>query len=696
MFRSDDRTQQMSMLQRVPFLLGAVLAVLDLLIFFLYWPAGLLILAFLIGYFAMTAYMYLERKSILTREMVQFAAEYETLENHVLGDMDQALAVLDQKARILWTNAAFDAMAGRGKGLAAAVEGLTGRRSVTSLFPEIRADSLPHDSQPVQIPVRREDRNLTAQIRRVSLEGLAAGSTAFGETGMQDYVMLLQLKDVTAVRLAVQEVDDQSMAAGFIYIDNYEEALESLEEVKRSLLMALIDRTVNRYILSYDGLCSKIEKDKFLIVLRKKQLRQIMDGQFSLLEDVKKVNIGNDMAITLSIGVGLDGLTYAQNYEFARNAVELALGRGGDQAVVKMPENVVYYGGKTLQQEKNTRVRARVKAQALKEIIRVRDNVFIMGHKMGDPDSFGAAVGIYRIARTLNKRAYIVLNDRSTTLRSFLAPFEKNPEYENKPFVTSEEAMVLVSDNDALVVVDVNQPGRTECPELLELCKSIVVLDHHRTGKDVIENATLSYVEPYASSSCELVSEILQYVGENIRIRPEEADALYGGIVVDTHNFVGKAGVRTFEAAAFLRRSGADVTRVRKLLRENAENYKAKADTVSQAEIYRTAFAFSVCRAQGLDSPTVIGAQAANDLLDIRGVKASFVFTMYENKVYISARSIDEVNVQVILEKVGGGGHMNIAGGQLEGVTIEDAQTRVRIVLDEMIRTGQLTVGDRK
>ena len=259
-----------------------------------------------------------------------------------------------------------------------------------------------------------------------------------------------------------------------------------------------------------------------------------------------------------------------------------------------------------------------------------------------------------------------------------LTLFENNPEYADHPIITSEFALTAVTSNSALVVVDVNQPARTECPELLEMCKSIVVLDHHRAGKDVIENATLSYVEPYASSACEMVSEILQYVGENIRIRPEEADAIYGGIVVDTNNFVGKAGVRTFEAAAFLRRNGADVTRVRKLFRDNVAEYKAKADTVSQAKIYRDVYAFSVCRAEGLESPTVVGAQAANELLDIRGIKASFVFTEYQNKVFISARSIDEVNVQVILEKIGGGGHMNIAGGQLEGVTVEEAMEQVK------------------
>ena len=666
---SSNRLLQVSAVFRIPFILGAVLAVLDILIFILNWPSGLLILAFLVGYFAMLVYLYMENRSIMTKEMVRFAAEYEHVENRVLQQMVHAYAILDGSMRVLWRNGAFDTLVG---------EAVLRKKNLTQAFPQLRREALPHDDNLIRIPVTWEDRNLTAHIRRVSLAGLASGSVLLGEEGMQESVYLLCLTDDTAVRIAVQEVDDQSMVAGFVYIDNYEEAVEPLEEVKRSLLVALIDRQVSKYILSFDGICSKIEKDKFLIIVRKHQMRQIMESQFSLLEDVKKVNIGNEMAITLSIGVGMDGLTYAQNYEFARNAVDIALGRGGDQAAVKTPGNVRYFGGKTQQAEKNTRVRARVKAEALKEIIRAKDSVFIMGHKNGDPDSFGAAIGIYRICRTLNKRAYIVLNERSTSLRSVLTLFENNPEYADHPIITSEFALTAVTSNSALVVVDVNQPARTECPELLEMCKSIVVLDHHRAGKDVIENATLSYVEPYASSACEMVSEILQYVGENIRIRPEEADAIYGGIVVDTNNFVGKAGVRTFEAAAFLRRNGADVTRVRKLFRDNVAEYKAKADTVSQAEIYRDVYAFSVCRAEGLESPTVVGAQAANELLDIRGIKASFVFTEYQNKVYISARSIDEVNVQVILEKIGGGGHMNIAGGQLEGVTVEEAMEQVK------------------
>ena len=396
------------------------------------------------------------------------------------------------------------------------------------------------------------------------------------------------------------------------------------------------------------------------------------------------------MAITLSIGFGVDGLSYAQNYEFARNAIDLALGRGGDQAVVKMPGNIVYYGGKTQQVEKTTRVKARVKAEALKEIITSRDKVFIMGHRLGDIDCVGAGIGVYRICQTLGKEAHIVLNQVSTSLRPIVDLFARNTDYPDDLFLSSEQAMQRVTEDSALVVVDVNKPSITECPELLRMCKSIVVLDHHRKGSESIENATLSYIEAYASSACEMVSEILQYVDENLKLTQEEADSLYAGMVVDTDNFQSKTGVRTFEAAAFLRRNGTDVTRVRKLFRENAGEYKAKADAVSQAEIYREEYAISTCPAEGLESPTIVGAQAANELLNIKGVKASFVLTQYQGKIYVSARSIDEVNVQIVMEHMGGGGHMNIAGAQMEGKTVEEVEDMLRHTIDSMIEDGEL------
>lgn len=520
------------------------------------------------------------------------------------------------------------------------------------------------------------------------LTGISRNSGYFDYTG-QEALITLALSDNTAVRLALKEVDDQSLAVGFIYIDNYEEAMETMEDVRRSLLAALIDRKVSQYVLSYDGISGKVEKDKYLIILRKKSLLQMQEDHFPLIEEAKKVNIGNKMAITLSIGIGLDGLSYNQNYEFARNAVDVALGRGGDQAVVKTPQNITYYGGKTQTVEKSTKVRARVKAQALKEIITSRDTVYIMGHRLGDPDSFGAAIGIYRVAKYLKHRAYIVINEKTTSLKQILTLFENNPEYESDMILTSQEAVNQVTENAVLVVVDVSKPSITECPELLKICKTVVVIDHHRKGTESIENATLSYIEPYASSACEMVSEIIQYTADDIEITPEEADALYGGIVVDTDNFLNRTGVRTFEAAAFLRRSGADVTRVRKLFREEAADYKARADIITQVEVYRDCYAISVNDGEGQKSPTVVGAQAANEMLSIKGIRASFVFTSYQEKIFVSARSIDDVNVQRVMENMGGGGHMTIAGCQVN-MPVADAIALLKHTIDQMIEEGEL------
>ena len=282
------------------------------------------------------------------------------------------------------------------------------------------------------------------------------------------------------------------------------------------------------------------------------------------------------------------------------------------------------------------------------------------------------------------------MNDTPASIQPLLELFRNNPDYEEDMIIDSQRAIEIAGGNAVLVVVDVNKPSITECPDLLRFCKSVVVLDHHRAGKETIENATLSYVEPYASSACEMVSEILQYTYDNIKIRPEEADCMYSGIIIDTNNFVSKAGVRTFEAAAFLRRNGADVTRVRKLFREDANEYKAKADAVSQAEIYRQNFAISVCTSDDLPSPTIVGAQAANELLNIKGIKASFVLTDYQGKIYISARSIDEVNVQLIMERMGGGGHMSIAACQMEGAGIIEAIGVLKSTIDNMLETGEI------
>ncbi len=661
--------------------LGVLLTLIDIAMFAFDAKAAVFLLFYLIFYYAVTLLLYFRNRTMVMNELVSFAAEYGQVQGQLLRELDLPYALLDEAGKVMWTNEAFEEVVQQPKGY---------KKSITSLFPTITKERLPENGEmECQYELEYEGNNYLAKFKKISLDEMNGSSEMLGTEGCDSFMIAMYLYDETALHIALQEIDDQSLAVGLIYLDNYDEAMKGVEEVRRSLLTAIIDRKINKYISSYDGICKKLEKDKFLIVLRKRALTVLKQNRFDLLEEVKTTNIGNDMAVTISVGVGLDGLSYAQNYEFARNAIDLALGRGGDQAVVKTPESIAYFGGKSQHVEKNTRVKARVKAHALREIISGKDQVLIMGHRSPDPDSFGAAMGIYRVAQTLGRKAHIVLDNPTPSLQPMLDLFKNNPEYDSDVIIKGQQAMEMANGNTVLVIVDVNKPSFTECPELLRFCKTVVVLDHHRQGEETIENATLSYVEPYASSACELVSEILQYTHDNIKMRPEEADCMYAGIMVDTDNFMSKTGVRTFESAAFLRRNGADASRVRKLFREDVLEYKARAEVVSHAEVYKQ-FAISESKAEDLPSPLVVGAQAADELLNIRGVKASFVLTDYQGEVYISARSIDEVNVQLIMEKMGGGGHLNNAGCQVKDASVEEVIVTLKQTIDSMLENKEI------
>lgn len=667
---------------QTPLLLGIVLAFVNFWIYLINIQAGLILSVFLLVYLAVIIVMMSIMKPGLNGDLISFATEYGQIQKQLLKELELPHAIMDEQGKLIWMNQAFEELVEKDKSY---------KKSITTLFPELTREKLPGSMEPVDVNFTFKEKDFQARMKRVGLRDMALISDTIDESSdYNEYLVAVYLFDKTALNLALQEIDNQSLVVGLIYIDNYEEAMESVEDVARSLLSAFIDRQVNQCVSAIDGIVRKTEKDKYLLILRKSALRQLQEDRFKILEDVKGINIGNETAVTLSIGIGFDGLTFAQNCEFARNAIDLALGRGGDQAVVKNADAVTYYGGKSQQKESNTRVKARVKAHALEEIISSRDQVFVMGHRDGDVDSFGASVGIKCACSSLQKKCHIVLDNVSTSLQPLVELYKTHPDYEDDSIVSSAEALEMAITNSVLVIVDVNKPSITECPDLIRRCKSIVVLDHHRQGTEIVENATLSYVEPYASSACEMVAEILQYINGGIKIKSIIADCLYSGIIIDTQNFTTKAGVRTFEAASFLKRNGADITRVRKMFREDALEYKTKADAVRNAEIYRKDYAISVCQNENVKSPTVLAAQAANELLNITGIKASFVLTDYQNKIYISARSIDEVNVQIIMEKMGGGGHMNIAGAQMEGSTPEAAIIVLKNTLDQMIQDGEI------
>ena len=620
-------------------------------------------------------------RPLLINELVNFATQYGTVQKQLLNDFEIPYALLDYNSRFLWMNEKFTEITGKDKNY---------HKSVTTVFPSLTKDILQKSEAVGSINVMLDDRNYRISMKRIYFDSVTRDSAIVAINDTDEYLTAIYLFDETELNRYIRENEEQKLVAGLIYIDNYEEALDSIEDVKRSLLIALVDRKVNKYFTEIDALVRKIEKDKYFVVFKYKYLEQLSADKFKLIEDVKSIKVGNEMAITLSIGVGAGGVSYTQNYEYARMGIDLALGRGGDQVVVKEGEEVTYYGGKAKQVERNTRVKARVKAHALREIIESREHVVIMGHTISDVDSLGEAIGVYCAARVLGKKAQIVLNEVTTSLRPLVECFTEEKGYPADLFIKNEEALLITNKNTLVMVVDTNRPSYTECPELLNRTDTICVFDHHRQNSEVIENPVLSYIEPYASSACEMIAEVLQYFSENIKLEPSEADCIYAGILIDTNNFMTKTGVRTFEAAAYLRRAGAEVTRVRKMLRNDMTAYKARAEAVRHAEVYRGAFAISVCPADNIESPTIVGAQAANELLNIVGIKASFVLTEYQGKIYISSRSIDEINVQLIMERVGGGGHLNVAGAQLTNCTIQEAKRMIQDTIDEMIKEGDI------
>ena len=565
----------------------------------------------------------------------------------MLKELQFPYAILLEDGQIIWNNTCFSEVFGS--------EAKTGTY-LSKYIQELNRSVFPKEKdKPIEKEVSYNGRDYRAILSKVPVQDLQEAENILQMRKGREYFVTVTLSDVTEMNEYIRANEEQKLVAGLIYIDNYDEVMESVEEVRQSLLVALIDRKINQYMSVNDGIVKKLEKDKYFFVIKKSYYKEMEKNKFAVLDEAKSVNIGNTMPATLSIGIGIATDTYAQSYNYARVAIDLALARGGDQAVVKSNSGITYFGGKREQTSKNTRVKARVKAEALREFITAKDQVIVMGHKIADVDSFGAAVGIYRAALTMEKKAYIVLNDITSSVRPLYQSFCESPLYPDDMFIRSEDVDEIINDSTVAVVVDTNKPEMTECPDLLKMTKTIVVFDHHRQSSNMIENTVLSYIEPYASSSCEMVSEVLQYITDDVRITNVEANSMYAGIVIDTNNFMNRTGVRTFEAAAFLRRCGADITYVRKIFRDNMESYRAKAEIVSSAEVFCDEYAIARYENAEIDSPTIIGAQAANELLNIDGIKASFVLTKYNGKIYVSARAIDEVNVQIIMERVGGG-----------------------------------------
>lgn len=666
-----------------PIILGFFFFLLNIKIFLTSHKAGVIGGIFWIIYSLIACLIYLSGRKRIRKDLVEFAANYGQTQMRLLKELDVPYCVLSEEGQLLWGNDRF---------LEVVVNKKAARRSITNVFPEITHGKLPKEPEDKVIHVQVQERYyrcvlslLTGGDYKQEAEDSIMPLNQLMEAG---HIISMCMYEETEIINLEKVREAENLVVGLLYIDNYDELIDSIDEVRQSLTIALIDRKVNKYMQGIDAISKKLEKDKFFFAFKQSQLDGLVNSRFSILEEIRNINLGYDQSATISIGIGVGKGTYMERYEWARAAIDLALGRGGDQAVVKNGDKEQFFGGKRVQIERNTRVKARVKAHVLKELIEGKERVVVMGHSIGDTDSFGASVGIYRIAKTLNRKAYVVLDKMNSSVTPIRERFNSK-EYEPDMIIDGEEAKEIVDGSTLLVIVDVNRGSYTECPELIDQAQSVVVIDHHRQAGDAIAKAVLFYIEPYASSASEMVAEISQYIGNGLRLHPAEADAMYAGIMIDTNYFSNKTGVRTFEAMAYLRRNGADAVRVRKAFREDIEEYKVKAAAIQDTELYLEAYAIAESSAQGVESPTVLAAKIANSLLDINGVKASFVLTKYNGKVHISARSIDELNVQVMMERLGGGGHINVAGAQLKDISVGDTKNLIKETIDNMIKEGE-------
>jgi len=470
--------------------------------------------------------------------------------------------------------------------------------------------------------------------------------------------------------------NDERTISMLIQIDNYDEISEKLDLGEKSAMTAQVEKILNKYASEMNGFVLKYDNYRFLMMIENKFLDILEAKKFSMLDDVKTIKGTNDFSYTLSIGTGAMAKNLTQLLEYSKGALDIALGRGGDQAVVKRINSVKFYGGKSKAVEKRTKVRARIFSYALRQIIDQSSNVIIMGHKVGDMDSLGASIGLYSIAKSRGKKTYIVLNNVNHALKNMYDRMKKEEGHYVEALITTEKALEIADQNTLIVVLDTHRKSYTEAPELLDKIDKVVLIDHHRRSEEYIENTLLDYIEPYASSTCELVAEIIQYMEDHIKLTKFEADALMAGIVVDTNSFTFKTGVRTFEAASFLKRNGADNVDVKELFNESIDFMKKKTEIIERSEIVFDDVAVSYIDEDSEDS-NVIAAQSADELLTIKDVKVSFVLVRNKDYINISGRSVGNVNVQVMMEYLGGGGHLNMAGAQIRTQDMEEAKAQL-------------------
>lgn len=487
-----------------------------------------------------------------------------------------------------------------------------------------------------------------------------------------EYMATVYFLDETNYVKLLEEYNNSRTCIGIIVLDNYEELMQRVTEEEKLKITSNAEKNIYSWVNKYDGLLVKSERDTYVCIFDQLNLEKIKEDKFEILDEIKEIKTQDNIQLTLSIAISENEKTNSEEYKSAKAVIDIALGRGGDQAIIKQNGKYYFFGGRTQEVEKRTRVKARIVAQALEELMNSASNVIIMGHTNSDIDAMGSGMGVYRIAKTIGKDAYIVNETNGTSLDNFINDLKDIEEY-NDVIIDKAEALNKISADSLLVVVDTDKKNYVEAPELLDKTDKIVVIDHHRRGTDYIENAILTFHEVYASSACELVTELVEYAEKTVKLTKFEVEALYAGIMMDTKNFTFKTGVRTFEAAAFLRKCGVDIIKVKKWFQSDLETYNKISEIVAKSEIIDDTIAISIYDKEDSDA-NITCAKAADELLTISNITASFVIGKMGDKIYISGRSIGDINVQLILEKLGGGGHITVAGAQVEGMTQEEVK----------------------
>lgn len=588
-----------------------------------------------------------------------------TAANEVLNGFPLAMAVFDIDGAVLWFNDEFQKITKNNN---------LYFTPVNTIFPELKWMDILKSNECIKMEMSYNDRvyNIFGRIAKSN------------ENGKKEkiYSVILYFEDITELVIAKKMYADEKTDVAIVNIDNYDEIFQRMDDAQSQEIISKINSLILRWGAESEAVTKKLERDKYLILFEHAYLEKYTKEKFDIIEKVRKIGEEVKSPVTISIGVGTGGHIH-ENENNARAAMEMVWGRGGDQAAIKNQDQYTFYGGKTKDYEKSTRVKTRAFSVALRDYIAHSEDVIFMGHANADYDSFGSALGLQRAARTMGKKPYIVF-DQSRAVETITDEVRNNIEYENM-LITPEEAMEIASENTLLIILDTHRKSMLPCPELLEVVNKVIIIDHHRRSTDFISPVSLTYHEPYASSTCEMVTEILQHIGDVRKITVLEAQALYMGILMDTKNFVVKTGIRTFEAASYLKRCGLNTVDIKKLFNIDRDEYIHRIDIVKNSEIYMDCIAITTCR-ESYENMRVISSQAADDMMNISGVKAAFVIYPMDSSVCISARSYGDINVQLIMEKLGGGGHAIVAGAQIKNSGIEMAEESLKGAIEEYLK----------